>query len=321
VSETNLRFGCFGSNAAVHVGGASGERSAEEAAEQARKRLLELHRRLTRFDSSSELSRLNDAPAATVEVSPLIRRFASAVVNAGRRSGGLVDATQLAAIEGAGYRDSREELPGLPLEQVLAEAPARRTATPNREASWEKIEVDDVAGTVTRPPGLRLDSGGIGKGLAADLIAAGLRDHPTFAVDCCGDIRIGGSAGVPRPVRVDDPFGGPPVHELELATGAVATSGIGRRAWLRDDGSPAHHLLDPASGRPAFTGIVQVTAAAPTAQLAEILAKTALLRGPDGAEQQLPHGGVLVFEDRSFKVIEGTVRTPLVPAELSRSSA
>jgi thiamine biosynthesis lipoprotein len=139
--------------------------------------------------------------------------------------------------------------------------------------------------------------------LAADLVAASLRAHPTFAVDCAGDIRIGGAAALPRKVLVDDPFGGEPLHELEVTEGAVATSGIGRRAWLRPDGSPAHHLLDPGSGQPAFTGIVQVTALAPTAQLAEVLAKMALLRGPRSAESELRFGGVLVFDDRSVKVV------------------
>ena len=118
-------------------------------------------------------------------------------------------------------------------------------------------------------------------------------------------VRIGGAAALPRKILVDDPFGGEPLHELEITDGAVATSGIGRRAWLRSDGSPAHHLLDPGSGQPAFTGIVQVTALAPIAQLAEVLAKTALLRGPEKAARELPYGGVLVFDDRSVEVVRG----------------
>jgi thiamine biosynthesis lipoprotein len=106
-------------------------------------------------------------------------------------------------------------------------------------------------------------------------------------------------------VLVDDPFGGEPLHELQLAAGAVATSGIGRRAWLRGDGSPGHHLIDPGSGEPAFTGIVQVTALAPTALRAEVLAKTALLRGPGEAERALPHGGAIVLDDGSLRLVDG----------------
>jgi len=65
-----------------------------------------------------------------------------------------------------------------------------------------------------------------------------------------------------------------------------------------------HHLLDPATGRPAFTGIVQATALAPTALEAEWRAKAAVLAGPAAAPRRLPHGGVLVFDDGSHMVVE-----------------
>ena len=112
-----------------------------------------------------------------------------------------------------------------------------------------------------------------------------------FAVDCGGDLRFGGA---PRRIEVSDPFGGAPLHVFEVRDGAVATSGIGRRSWLDADGRPAHHLLDPATGRPAFTGVVQATALAPTALEAEWRAKAALLSADPA---WLTHGGVLVHDD------------------------
>jgi FAD:protein FMN transferase len=83
----------------------------------------------------------------------------------------------------------------------------------------------------------------------------------------------------------------------------VATSGIGRRSRLDGTGRIAHHLLDPSTGRPALTGIVQATAVAPTALAAEIRAKAALLSGPDGAAAWLPDGGGLVFDDGMLDVL------------------
>ena len=321
--ETALRFDCFGGTSTVHVGGSSPTHSSEEAAARSRQRLLEVHDSLSRFIADSELSRLNRSPSTAVAASPLLCRLARVVRSAGHRSGGLVDATQLGPLEKAGYRDSLEEAATLPLDIALASAPPRRPASPDPNAQWRAIEVDERWGSVLRPPGLRLDSGGIAKGMAADLVAAGLREHPTFAVDCAGDIRIGGGAQLPRQVLVDDPFGGEPLHELELIEGAVATSGIGRRAWMRVDGSPAHHLLDPGTGEPAFTGLVQVTALSPTAQLAEVLAKTALLRGPAGAAAELPYGGVLVFDEGSFEVVPGVpVSEPVtVPSRVAELHA
>ncbi len=87
------------------------------------------------------------------------------------------------------------------------------------------------------------------------------------------------------------------LHTYSVSGGAFATSGIGRRAWLDAHGHPAHHLLDPGTGRPAFTGVVQATALAPTAAEAEMRSKAAVLSGPDDAAGWLPHGGVIVLDD------------------------
>ena len=66
---------------------------------------------------------------------------------------------------------------------------------------------------------------------------------------------------------------------------------------------PAHHLIDPSTGAPAFTGIVQVTALAPTGVVAEALAKAAILAGPEGAATWLRHGGLVVCDDGSHRTI------------------
>jgi FAD:protein FMN transferase len=88
-------------------------------------------------------------------------------------------------------------------------------------------------------------------------------------------------------VRVADPFGGDaPVATLPVVEGAIVTSGTTRRTG---------HLIDPRTGEPADTGIVQATALAPTGLEAEVRAKAALLAGPRDAARHLPHGGVIVL--------------------------
>jgi thiamine biosynthesis lipoprotein len=69
---------------------------------------------------------------------------------------------------------------------------------------------------------------------------------------------------------------------LELAEGAIATSSPLRRAW-KVEGRPSHHLIDPRSGRPADTGLLQVTAVATEGWRAEVAAKAAYLAGVPGA--------------------------------------
>jgi len=295
--EHAVRFPCFGGACSVHAGG----EGAAAAVAGAQAQLLAWHGRFTRFDPRSELSRLNADPRGRVPASRELALLAAAVADAGRRTRGLVDGTLVGALEAAGYtQDLRRPVP-LPL--ALRLAPARRAAAGREPGPWREIAADLQAGVVIRPPGVALDSGGLAKGLFADLLAERLAGAPSLAVECAGDLRVGGTAGLPRPVSVADPFGGAPVHTLELAAGGVATSGIGRRSWLDGAGRIAHHLLDPSNGRPAFTGIVQATAVAPTALEAEIRAKAALLSGPEGAAAWLPDGGVLVFDDGMLDVL------------------
>jgi thiamine biosynthesis lipoprotein len=89
---------------------------------------------------------------------------------------------------------------------------------------------------------------------------------------------------------------------------------LGRRIWRTSSGF-GHHLIDPSTGEPAWTGVVQATAVAPTAVEAEALAKAALLSGPDAGLRKLEHGGgVLVMDD-------GTVRLAGAAAGAVQSAA
>ena len=297
-TEARVEFPCFGSRVVV---AALGGRGVEQALADARRLLEGWHEQFTRFDSASELSRLNANPESCVRVSAIMSRFVAAALDGAIRSGGLVDPTLGNQIEAAGYVGDLGE--SLPIERTLSSPVARRPARPHPRALWREIHVDARDETVTRPPGVKLDGGGIAKGLFADIVGERLSGYDAFAVDCGGDLLLGGRAGVARPIRVDDPFGRGVLHEFEVAAAGVATSGIGRRSWRDPFGGVAHHVLDPSTGQPAFTGIVQATALAPSAVEAEVLAKAALLSGPCAARDWLPHGGVLVFDDASCDVL------------------
>jgi thiamine biosynthesis lipoprotein len=255
------------------------------------------------------LAALNGDPREQVPVTPLMRRLVGAALEGARYTGGLVDATLGDEIGRAGYELSWSGV-GIPLEEALAIAPARTPAGPSPRRRWAQISVDRRHGTVSRPLGTGFDLGGIAKGVFADELSAGLAGFDAYALDLAGDIRLGGRALMRREVRIESPFGDDVLHRFELAGGAVATSGIGRRSWRTEDGAPAHHLLDPRTGRPAFTGVVQATALATTATQAEVLAKAAVLSGPRRAAGWLAHGGVLVFDDGRYAVLEPAASRP-----------
>jgi thiamine biosynthesis lipoprotein len=300
--ELGTSFDCFGSSCSAFVKGDGCEGSARAALARVQRELLAWHARFSRFLPDSELSLLNDDPRWEVPASALMARFAQAVREAATLTAGLVDATLIAQIERAGYTEDLCE--PLPLALALELAPARKQAGAAVDAGWRRLEIDLARSTIARPPGVMLDSGGLAKGLFADVLAERLASHASFAINCAGDVAIGGAAETVRPIDVESPFDGRSLHTFHLRRAGVATSGIGRRSWLDGRGCAAHHLLDPASGEAAFTGVVQVTALAPSALRAEIYAKAAILSGPCAARSWLAHGGVIVFDDGSHEVIE-----------------
>jgi thiamine biosynthesis lipoprotein len=307
MAEHDLTFQAMGSHVRLLVGEPGpGMPPAAAAVEQGRRFIEDFDATLSRFKADSELSRLNADERERVPVSELMRRAVEAGIYAAERSDGLVDPTLVGEIEGAGYVSSRAGMAGLPLSEALAEAPARRPAEPRPDRRWRDFAVDDAAGEVVRPPGLRFDTGGTGKGLAADMVAATLRGYSRFIVDCGGDIRIGGTDALVHPyeVFVEHPITGGRAHVLRLGSGGVATSGINVRIWRDADGRFAHHLLDPASGEPAWTGLVGATALGDTALEAETLSKAALLSGPEGGRRVLAErGGFLVHDSGRVELV------------------
>ena len=294
--EHRIDVAVFGGTATVLVAGRAPDgTSAPLAASRAAALLRRIHEALTRFDPDSELSRLNAAPRIAVPASPLLRRLARAVRQAGELSGGLVDGTVLPELVAAGYGASRAGEKPLPIGALRAARVAGRPAEPDPRARWRQVAV--VGEEIVRPPGVQLDGGGLVKGMACDLVADLLGCHPLFGIDCSGDLRIGGTAGVARDIFVEDPFGGEPPAHWRLRNGAIATSGVRNRSWLGPDGRLRHHLIDPARGVPAETDVVQATALAPTALEAEVRAKAALLSGSAAGAGHLGHGGLLVMRD------------------------
>lgn len=307
MNEHDLTFDAMGSHVRLLIGEPGpGMAPAEVAAEQGRRFVEDFDAALSRFKPESELCRLNADPRGRVPASELMRRAVEAGVYAAERSGGLVDPTLLGEIEEAGYVASRAGMAGLPLGEALADAPQRRPANPRPERRWQGFEIDDAAGEIVRPPGLRFDTGGTGKGLAADMLAATLRGYSRFIVDCGGDIRIGGADALVHPyeVFVEHPITGGRAHVLRLGPGGVATSGINVRIWVDAEGRYAHHLLDPATGEPAWTGLVGATALGNTALEAETLSKAALLSGPERGREILAElGGLLVHDSGRVELV------------------
>ncbi|HEY7966736.1 MAG TPA: FAD:protein FMN transferase [Solirubrobacteraceae bacterium] len=307
-AEHDIGFRSMGSDIRLIVGRPlrRADPSAAQAAEIQREFIEQFAARMSRFVAESELSRLNADRRSEVPASPLLRELVGAGIWAARRTGGLVDPTLLGELEAAGYSRSLIDERPASLRDALAAAPPRRPARAHPARRWRQLEVDRQRGVIRRRPGIRIDSGGIGKGLAADIVAFQLCGHARYVVDCGGDIAVGGVEALVRPyeIEVEHPLSGETIHTLRVASGGVATSGLNVRVWRGTDGTFGHHLLDPATGRPAWTGLIGATALGASVLEAETLTKAALLLGPAGARRVLAEqGGLVVHDDGDVELI------------------
>jgi thiamine biosynthesis lipoprotein len=306
--ELDYTFHAMGSDVRLLIGAplTSSGPGPEVAAENARSFVLDFARRLSRFAPDSELCALNEDPRVEVPASGLLRAAFSAGLWAAERSDGLVDSTLVGDLERAGYTSSLDGSNPPSLAQALAAAPARRPARANPRSRWREIVVDGAAELVSRPPGVRFDTGGTGKGLCADALAHRLGRFTRFVVDCGGDIAVGGVGArfQPYEIEIEHPVSGQSVGTVRVGGGGVATSGLNVRIWRTPEGGFAHHLLDPSTGAPVWSGLIGVTALGASALEAETLSKMALLLGPEGARRVLlDRGGVIVHDNGAVETV------------------
>lgn len=237
--------------------GEVGDAIAEVEAEIAR-----LEQVFSRFRPESELSLLNRQ--GTIEASDDLRDVLALALAARVRSGGRFDPTVHDALVGAGYDRSFE---------LLGSDTMSPAASPTG-ACGGAVELD--GSHVRLGPGVRIDLGGIAKGYAADRALAMLAEIGPALVDAGGDVACCGRTQ-------DEPWAiaaalADRELTLGLAAGAVATSGRDHRRWRRA-GVELHHLVDPATGAPAVTDLLRVTAVAHRCVDAEVEAKSLLLAG------------------------------------------
>lgn len=261
---------------------------------QAMDRIVDLEHRWSRFTAASEITRINRAGGDAVPVSSDTVVLVAAMVEGWRSSAGCFDPTTLPDLVGAGYARS----------VVDGRRAAPLPVAARRGADLRDVVLDPVASTVRVPAGTVLDPGGIGKGLAADLVAsellaAGARG---VLVSIGGDLVVAGRPphGDRWAIDVEDPMTpGTALLTLHVDRGGVATSSTQSRRW-RVRGAPHHHLIDPSTGRPARTDLVAATVVASTAWQAEVVATSALLLGRGAGLAHLATeglAGVLVGRD------------------------
>ena len=278
---TSLMGGTVGVHLRPVDGGMTATSEARRAARSTLRRLGTWADRLTRFTATSDLARLNASQAARVRVRPTLAAALDWARMAEGLSDGIVDVAmldaRLAAEDGA--------------------SPFVDIASIDRTWSMDRSRRETH---VRRAVGLRFDLDGVAKGWLADRALGRLDSFPAAVVDADGDIAIRLRHGQRWPLGIADPRSkDEDLLELDLVGSdrhggrhfGLATSGTSIHRWVHGD-RLAHHLIDPRTGRPARTDIVQATVLAATAREAEALAKTAVILGSDAALDALGRPGV-----------------------------
>ena len=258
----------------------------EELVDLAQAEVERLEACWSRFRPTSEVSEMNERAGSWVEVSSETVLLVERAILASIVTEGRYDPTVLGDVIRAGY------------DQDFAGVLARPTADPSPASALrrgvDEIEVDAARRAVRLPAGTGFDPGGIGKGLAADLVAATLDEANAAGalVNLGGDLRaVGfGPDGDDWTVELDPAASGRPLATVSIEQGAVATSTTLRRRWELDD-EERHHLIDPATGRPATGDLVAVTVLAAHGWQAEVLAKAALVAGLAAGAALVEHLG------------------------------
>jgi thiamine biosynthesis lipoprotein len=274
----------MGGRLVIHLDADDGRR-AEAAAVTAAlvERIGRWSARLTRHSETSELSELNSDPRDEVPVGPTL----AAVLRAGRvateSTEGFADITLLGArLAAEGLADEGLADGGL-ADGGLADEPRGR---PSHAFDWSLAPGRRGSALVRRQPGMRFDLDGVGKGWIADRALRLLSNWPSAIVDADGDLAIRCAPGKTWEVAVDDPRTPDTsltVLRLTATHGipgqwGVATSGTSIHRWTVN-GGVRHHLIDPRTGRPAATDVIQATVIAGSALRAEALAKAAVIAG------------------------------------------
>jgi thiamine biosynthesis lipoprotein len=281
VAVAELRFRVMASDAHVIL-----VDPAPEAEGYARSRLQQLERRWSRFLPGSDISRLNSTPEAFLIVSSDTIDLLATMKQAWRLSGGRYDPTLLAAINAAGYSRSIDG----------SGRRSSRAGSRPRGCTIADVAVDLATSSVVVPAGLGLDPGGIGKGLAGDLVVTELLAGGTAGalVSVGGDVAAAGAPPTAAAwyVAIEDPFDpSRDLMTLALDVGGVATSSTLSRTWVKDS-DRRHHVIDPISQTSATTDLAAVTVIARAGWEAEVHATAALLAGAEGALDYLERHGL-----------------------------
>lgn len=229
----------------------------------------------SRYLAGNIVDRINTADGAAVDVDEETARLIEFATQLHTMSDGRFDITS-GVLRQVWTFDGSDHLPS-----------ASAVSAVLQHVGWHRVTWTGTS--ITMPPGMEIDFGGIGKEYAVDSAARLIREHTRA---CCL-VNFGGDLAVTAPpetrpswqIGIESLQGesGAADRVISLATGALATSGDARR-YLLHNGIRYSHIIDPTTGWPVAAAPRSITVAADTCVQAGMLSTLAMLNGADAEE-------------------------------------
>lgn len=279
---------------------------ADQAVHDAISRIEELDAMLTTGDDSSEVGKINATGSGTLseDGKELMKRSLELYDS----TDGTFDISIYPVMELWGFPTKEYRVPD---EQEIEDALKLVDAS--------KIQFDESTGEVSfDESGMKIDFGGIAKGYTSSKVMELFREEGVTSglVNLGGNVQALGTKPDGSDWRIGIRGPGESDADAEDYVGiltthdkAVITSG-GYERYFEKDGKRYHHIIDPATGYPADSGVVSSTIVSADGTLADGLSTTLFILGPDKAtaywrEHADEFDFILMKEDGSLLVSEG----------------
>lgn len=274
--------------------------NAETALGQAQTRIRELESLWSVTDEHSEIYAANHSGGAAAAVSRDTANLVRYALDMARQTNGALEPTLYPVLIAWGFTTDSFQIPAREeLDRLL------------ERVDYTKVSLQGT--TLTVPDGMQLDLGAVGKGYAADEAAAVLRENgvESALLDFGGNILTIGTKpdGTSWRVGVRDPDSEGNLGVLELNGQGVSVSGGYEKYFVGEDGERYWHILDPATGAPARSGLVQTAVVSDESKRCDALSTALFVMGLDSALQYWREHQdfemILLTEDRTIYMTEG----------------
>ena len=249
---------------------------APEAAREAKERLQALDALWSATSEGSDVARLNSGAGEAVALAPETMRLLRLSEAVREETKGALDVTLLPLLKLWGFSGGVHRVP------TAEEIEAARALT-----GAGKLKLDEAAGTARLEKGSSVELGAVAKGYAGELVAAELKSRGVRSaiLDLGGNIEAVGMRedGTPWRVGLRNPFGGALLGTVKVTDAAVVTSAIDQRFFTDEAGNRYWHILDPATGAPAASGLASATVIAKSGGRADALSTALFVMGAERA--------------------------------------